>query len=527
LVETLDKDEMGGLTNRLKEYLGLLHRIDTGGLNAEGEVDIAILKGSILSAVRELSDSPGDYPIWLRDPTFPLTILMVSLTRRTDKNSNLGDDAFLELTRQLLRGGLGLLKNATTNLLGMKHQPNEFVPSWVILNGAKKMIGDCIDFIGGDYLGWVVSCGDTRKIVREIEGEVGRLTNALIGYGEVVDGVGSGGNFSPGVDYLSRVLVESYGEERTIDEIEEIGAEEFQKGIECLETFGRGQPRGWRDAYESFSPQNYFTPKFSPDNLIATYSSEVERIKKFLGESGVVDPDWAGGLSIMEVPPYLRSVRSAAAYSAPSPGGSGANDHGTFYIIPSMPGGSGTNSDELIKSHREFVFMTAHETYPGHHLLDGVRTSLKNKIRSRIESPLFYEGWACYGESLLFDSGYYEGSEYLDGFMLQLARRDTWRWARLLIDIGFNKSTMDVDNAVKLLQSVGRSKKRAKMEAMRIAVTPGYQLTYALGKYEFLRLRDGYMEDLGPKKFHSTILFGGEIPFRYVEGRLKADLEKG
>ncbi len=85
---------------------------------------------------------------------------------------------------------------------------------------------------------------------------------------------------------------------------------------------------------------------------------------------------------------------------------------------------------------------------------------------------------------------------------------------------------MDVDNAVKLLQSVGRPKARAKMEALRIAVTPGYQLTYALGKYEFLRLRDGYMGDLGPKKFHSTILFGGEIPFRYVEGRLKADLEK-
>lgn len=517
MVETLDKDEMGGLTNRLKDYLGLLHRIDTGDLNAEGEIDIAILKGSILSAVRELSNSPGDYPIWLRDPTFPLTILMVSLTSHTGKGGNLGDDAFLELTLQLLRGGFGLLKNATTNLLGIKHQPNEFVPSWVAIDAAKKMIGDCIDFIGGPYFGWVVSRGGTRKIVGEIEGEVGRFANALIGYREAVDGVEAVGDFSPGVDYLSRVLVESYGEERTIDEIEEIGIEQFQRGIERLEMFGQGE---WLDVYESFFP-----PNFSPDNLNGTYSSEVERIKKFLEKSGVVDPDWAGGLLIEEVPPYLQSVRSAAAYSAPSPGG-GIKSPGIFYIIPSLPGEGGTNSDELIKSHREFVFMTAHETYPGHHLLDGVRTSLKNMIRSRIESPLFYEGWACYSESLLFDSGYYEGSEYLDGFMLQLARRDTWRWARLLIDIGFNKSTMDVDNAVKLLQSVGRPKARAKMEALRIAVTPGYQLTYALGKYEFLRLRDGYMGDLGPKKFHSTILFGGEIPFRYVEGRLKADLEK-
>ena len=444
---------------------------------------------------------------------------MVSLTGRNDKSDQLDDGASLELMLQLLRGGLGLIKNATNNLLGIKHRPYEFVPSWVTTDSAKKMIGDCIDFIGGAYLGWVVSNGGAGKIVGEIEGKVGRLTNALIGYGEAVDGVEAVGDFSPGVEYLSRVLMESYGEKRTIDEIEEIGTEEFQKGIERLEAFGKGQPRGWHDAYEGFFP-----PSFSPDNVYAAYSSEVERIKKFLEESGVVDPLCAGGLSIEEVPPYLRSVRSAAAYSAPSPGG-GANGLGTFYIIPSMPGEVETNSDELIKSHREFVFMTAHETYPGHHLLDGVRTSLKNKIRSRIESPLFYEGWACYSESLLFNSGYYEGSEYRDGFMLQLARRDTWRWARLLIDIGFNKSTMDVDSAVELLQSVGRPKTRAKMEAMRIAVTPGYQLTYALGKYEFMRLRDNYMGDLGPKKFHSTILFGGEIPFDYVEGRLKAEME--
>jgi len=111
--------------------------------------------------------------------------------------------------------------------------------------------------------------------------------------------------------------------------------------------------------------------------------------------------------------------------------------------------------------------------------------------------------------------------------MLQLARRDTWRWARLLIDIGFNKSTMDIDNAVNILHSVGRPRAKAKMEAMRIVTTPGYQLTYALGKYEFMKLRDCYAGDLGQKRFHKTILFGGEIPFGCVERRLVAEMEKG
>jgi uncharacterized protein (DUF885 family) len=241
------------------------------------------------------------------------------------------------------------------------------------------------------------------------------------------------------------------------------------------------------------------------------YRGEAHRIKAFLEDAGIIDRSWGKELEVVEVPPFLRSVRSAAAYAAPA---TGTDDEGTFFIIPTV---GGKDSDVVLSSHREYIFMAAHETCPGHHLLDSVRTGLENPLRASVESPLFYEGWACYGESLLFESGY----EKDENLALQLFRRDAWRGKRLLIDIDLNRGKIDLDDAAEMLCEIGRPKARAKREARRIAVTPGYQLTYALGKYEFLRLQDKYREGAGTRTFYETILFGGEIPFYLVEERLK------
>ena len=52
--------------------------------------------------------------------------------------------------------------------------------------------------------------------------------------------------------------------------------------------------------------------------------------------------------------------------------------------------------------------------FPGIILLDSIRRKLENPVRRQIESPLFYEGWAYYAESLLTEQGYVQNPmEYL------------------------------------------------------------------------------------------------------------------
>jgi uncharacterized protein (DUF885 family) len=159
---------------------------------------------------------------------------------------------------------------------------------------------------------------------------------------------------------------------------------------------------------------------------------------------------------------------------------------------------------------------SAHETFPGHHLLDFTRRNLKNSIRAQIESPLFYEGWAYYVESLLSEYGYV--SQPLDRLVDH--KRRLWRAARCQIDTGLAGGLLKEDQAMKLLASAAFSREEARNQLDRFRLNPGYQLCYSLGRYEFTHLRKTYGSRLGRDVFHREILQGGELPFHLLEKRL-------
>jgi uncharacterized protein (DUF885 family) len=495
-IEGMDVDELSDLIRRLEGFLTQISGMDRKRLDREERIDLVLLAGSIRGVLRELRD----YPIWRRDPTFFLTILMEAVTRFSfETEMGISGEGLL----QLIVDGTTLIENGMRSLK-MKGP----VPPELSLDTARKMARDCIDFIGGAFCEEAKSRGASG----EVERKIGKLIASLEGFRDCLLGIRGGDTFSPGRSYLSGVLADSYGMERDIPEVLDIGQAFYRENRDSLVRLGKRLSNdGWRSAYSHYTP-----PRFIPSDLMGMYRAEARRIQEFLEETGDFDPSWARELEIAEVPPFLRSVRSAAAYTAPAPG---KDEGGTFFIIPTVGDGG---DDGILSSHREFIFMTAHETYPGHHLLDSVRIGLENPLRSSVESPLFYEGWACYGETLLLESGY-ERDEHL---ALQLLRRDAWRGVRLLIDIGFNSGSMDIDDAAALLHEIGRPKVRAQREARRIALTPGYQLSYCLGKSEFLNLEKIYGGRMAKRTFYETILFGGEIPFHFISERLAAIREK-
>ena len=515
-IETMGRDEIGELARRLQEYLLELEdykstvSVDEGDTDAqlsiEEQIDNAVTIGSIKSAIRELVD----YPVWRIDPTFYLTVLLEGLTGaiKEAKDPKADDGVYDGGLSRAIYDGTKLIRNATANLM---EQRSDLGPSELVVSLAHEMVGDGVGFLKGSYLDEIMRLGSSGEIgMSRLLSGLDNLVDALMDFRNQVGLMDvKKGSLSTGLyrkEYINRVLRESYGLEYDIDEVREIGEEIFEKGMEELTRHGKELSNdGWLNAFEGFVP-----PRFVANDLIGMYEGEVKRIRDFLQAKGIIDPTWAGECLVKEVPVFLRSVRSAAAYSSPS---LESDEPGIFYIIPTLGNGS---DDAVLLSHREFIYMTAHETYPGHHILDGVRTGLENPVRSRVESPLFYEGWACYAESLLFDSGYEAGSEYERNLLLQGKRREVWRAARLLIDIDLCYG-MGPDDAAELLYETGRPKFRVKREARRIALTPGYQLTYTLGKYEIMRLKEKYMDDLDTREFHRMLLFGGEIPFRFLE----------
>jgi uncharacterized protein (DUF885 family) len=211
-------------------------------------------------------------------------------------------------------------------------------------------------------------------------------------------------------------------------------------------------------------------------------------------------------------------VRSAASFSAALRGDAGETD--LFYITTQPFNQQETETGNLLKKrlHREYRFLSAHETVPGHHLLDGVRRGLSNPVRRQTESPLFYEGWAYYAESLLAEYGYVNSpiESLVD------SKRRLWRAARCQIDVGLPTGKLSRDEAVDLLTTVGFSAKEANAQIDRFRLNPGYQLCYSLGRYEILRLRHTCGARMGRDAFHKLLLEGGELPFHLVERRFEA-----
>jgi hypothetical protein len=312
---------------------------------------------------------------------------------------------------------------------------------------------------------------------------------------------------------VEELVQRHFGCTRSLKEIYHIAEEEWRTGLEEIERLRRkiNPNRDWQQVYESYLPGNQ-----GEFDLFRLYGNEIARLRKLCVNLELLSGPEDQELILAETATYLRPIRSGASYSAPLTVDS--RESAYFYVTIGDPS-SNSQTDVLRRQrlHREFRFLSAHETYPGHHLLDTLRRNLDNPVRRQVESPLFYEGWAYYAESILAESGYVE--EDLE--LLVDCKRRLWRAARCLIDSGLALRRFTADDAAGLLVSVGFAADEAVGQIERFRLNPGYQLCYSLGKYEILDLRERFLPRLGWKRFHLLLLEGGELPFVLAARRLE------
>jgi len=257
----------------------------------------------------------------------------------------------------------------------------------------------------------------------------------------------------------------------------------------------------WQAGYESIG-----LPTVGKDGLVGLYRDEVTRLGRHCKELGLVtdslyrsNPVW-----VMPVPGYLSAVRAASSYSI-SPGHPPSG--GTFYVF------NAHNPEEATKKYnREYKVLSAHETWPGHHLLDICRWSLKSPILRVVEQPIFYEGWACFTEEMLRLTGYISDPQD----RLIVAKRRLWRAIRGKVDLGLQAGTMTITEAVSHLTRTGMTREQARSSARKYLLNPGYQVCYTIGLRNFLSLFERYGEN-NVVKFARIILNQGEICFNDLE----------
>ncbi len=266
----------------------------------------------------------------------------------------------------------------------------------------------------------------------------------------------------------------------------------------------------WQEAYETIC-----LPTVGKGGLVGLYHDEVTKLGIHCNHFGLVTDSLfkSNPVRVMPVPGYLSAVRAASSYSI-SPGHPPSG--GIFYVF-----NANDPSEAKKKDNREYKILSAHETWPGHHLLDICRWSLKSPILRAVEQPVFYEGWACFAEEMLRLTRYISSPQD----RVIVAKRRLWRAIRGKVDLGLQTGTMTMAEAVNHLISTGMSREQSRLSARKYLLNPGYQLCYTIGLKKFLALYERYGEkDL--VRFSRMVLNQGEICFNDLERVLQNNRPK-
>lgn len=252
------------------------------------------------------------------------------------------------------------------------------------------------------------------------------------------------------------------------------------------------------------------------EELVRAYAREMQRAREFVEVRGIA-PIPAVPLDVIETPAFMRPLIPFAAYDSPGP--YSADPRGLFYVTVPDAALSDAARRRILRDHsrHEIAATSLHEGYPGHHLQLALAQGSPSETRKHIYTPLTVEGWALYCEELMADEGFYESEEERLFQRVHLL----WRAMRIVLDVGLHTRGMSVEGAVdQLVDVVHMDRANAEAEVSRYCATPGYQLCYAVGRRELLRLRDDFRSGQGDaftlRGFHDRVLSYGGLPVTLI-----------
>lgn len=489
-IDNLSSESIVDTIEQLEDLQRQLHQISLPENDLEMQIDREFLTRSISCVLTELAK----HKTWRVNPLLYLKIAFIGLDHALHKPSS-DRHEIRDRTISRLAKIPTLLLQAQSNLGAV---PVDYH------RGALAMISDCRRYLDE------IKLEDSFQGDRVFELELTRVRQALT----ELDKFLKKAQVLPSEDFFEFQLDEplhvKFGSALTLREIFEIAEDEWRENLDELRRLQSQIDPGktWVELYHSYIP-----PGLQEADTFSLYRGEMERLRGFFKDFGFPGCGSIPLPSVQETPTYLRSIRASASFCAAF--SSDPRELDLFFITTA---GQNKNGSDLRKKrlNREFRFLCAHETYPGHHLLDFTRRRLENPVRAQIESPLFYEGWAYYVETLLDECGYVEHP--LDRLVDR--KRRLWRAARCKIESGMAGGFLEGEEAENLLVTVGFSPREARDQMARFRLNPGYQVCYTLGRYEIMRLREKYQTRVTRDNFHRELLHGGELPFALVEKRL-------
>lgn len=489
-LDIINKDKINGAIGHIRSLRSSLERLDLEGAELDTFLDVHILKMNMASFLHAF----GNREIWKTDPLLYLKIVLFGIDQIISQFSPLVADAG-ECLKMRLAQIPSLLHEAKLNLkrVSLEHleKGDELVSATINYLKKGMTLSEKDDMLAreGKALAKkaVIALDDFRNFLRRKSPSPSRMNGRRL---------------------LTETLKETFAYNKELEEVFEIAHSQYCKVIGQLKRMAKkiDPHKRWQEVVSTYKIEIR-----SQKRLREMYVQQIQRLQDFLHKENILEVPRTEPIAVMPTPEFMKPIRASASYRAP------LTTHPTepayFYITdPFSTTGKPKATKSLNILHKEYIFVTAHETYPGHHLLDSRRRHLANPIRSQIESPFFYEGWASYAERLIDELGYIQDPiQRLIGL-----RREAWRSVRAMSEVGVRIKRLNQNKVQDLLIGLGYRPASVKLMVRHYMLSCGYQLCYTIGKHEILQLRKKFAVHLGLKEFHERLLALGEIPFDLI-----------
>ena len=246
----------------------------------------------------------------------------------------------------------------------------------------------------------------------------------------------------------------------------------------------------------------------------------MEEARKFVQEKNIATVYPEDVLLVEETPAFLTPVIPFAALMMPA---KFDKPQIGIYIVtrPKDPANLGKHLN-----YHSIRNTAVHEAFPGH-FLQGTVSNRGSFIRLLAEGTETVEGWAHYCEELMREKGFITD---LETRFIQINDM-IWRAVRIIVDVKLSRGEMSFNEAVEMLvKEAGLSKEAAVAEVKRYTQTPGYPLSYLLGKHLILNLKEEIKQKMGnkfdEKFFHDTIIANGYLPISMVRKIFHQEISK-
>jgi uncharacterized protein (DUF885 family) len=320
-------------------------------------------------------------------------------------------------------------------------------------------------------------------------------------------------DFALGTARFSRMLLATELVDTPLDQLEAIGVADLKRNQAALadacKTYALGQSMAG-----CMKKMNDHKP---PEGPVEAARRQIPGLRDFVLSHDIASIPGTEQALVEESPPYNR--QNSAYIDPPGPYEKGIPS--VYYISPPDPAWTPEVQRDFVNGEKKLLFTTVHEVMPGH-FLQFLHANRSPSIFGRVfVGYAFAEGWAHYGEEMMWEAGYGDGDpETHVGQLGEALLRD----CRFLSAIRLHTGRMTQEQSEQFFKTeCYQFEGEAKQQAARGTYDPAY-LNYTMGKLMIRKLREDWTASRGGrsawKTFHDQFLSYGGPPIPLVRGAM-------